>query len=364
MQHKRASLAITAIVLIIIIGVILFSSLYTSMPSSDITVNPSSNNWPMFHHDLNHAGYSTSTAPVSCNLIWNYTAELAYPDGPSERISCSPVVSDGYLYFGGEVNVYCLNASSGERVWIYPTGGYGDTTPAVAGGYVYVGVAALYQDFPSHPNVVCLDALSGSKVWNFTTSSGVIQSSPAVVNGCLYVVCYDGNVYCLDAATGHKKWSYQTGGVGLSSPSVVDGFVYVGSGDGNVNCFNASTGKRVWNYMTGQEKPWEAHAVSSSPAVFNGFVYVGSLDGKVYCLNAVNGEKIWNYTTGSGVHSSPAVASGYVYISSNDDNLYCLNASSGEKIWNYTASATDIPYSGIQSSPAVADGCVYFGSAN
>lgn len=41
-------------------------------------------------------------------------------------------------------------------------------------------------------------------------------------------------MYALDAVTGNKKWSYATGGRVRSSPAVVDGVVYVGSQDHNV----------------------------------------------------------------------------------------------------------------------------------
>ena len=36
------------------------------------------------------------------------------------------------------------------------------------------------------------------------------QSSPAVVDGTVYVGCRDAHVYALDAATGRKKWDYPT----------------------------------------------------------------------------------------------------------------------------------------------------------
>ena len=57
-----------------------------------------------------------------------------------------------------------------------------------------------------------------------------------------------------------------------SSPAVVDGVVYVGSDDGNVYALNASSGAKLWNYTTGGD-------VYSSPAVVGGVVYVGS-DGR------------------------------------------------------------------------------------
>ncbi len=95
-----------------------------------------------------------------------------------------------------------------------------------------------------------------------------------------------------------------------SSPAVVNGVVYVGAADGNVYALNASTGAKLWSYATGGE-------VESSPAVANGVVYVGSDDDNVYALNASTGAKLWSYTTGSIVDSSPAVANGVVYIGSD-----------------------------------------------
>jgi outer membrane protein assembly factor BamB len=163
----KGTFAGLVIVAIVVISIVVLASLYASQqPSSSITVNPSSSNWPMFRHDLSHAGYSTSTAPTSPNLLWNFTTttEYAFPESEGrEPLKTSPVVADGYLYCSGAINVYCLNASSGEQVWIYPTSGLDSATPAVAEGYVYVGVAALLNDVPSNPNVVCLDAYTGSK---------------------------------------------------------------------------------------------------------------------------------------------------------------------------------------------------------
>ena len=46
--------------------------------------------WPMFRHDPNHTGYSTSTAPNTNNTIWIYTT-----GGP---VYSSPAVVDGKVY--------------------------------------------------------------------------------------------------------------------------------------------------------------------------------------------------------------------------------------------------------------------------
>ncbi len=105
------------------------------------------------------------------------------------------------------------------------------------------------------------------------------NSSPAVVNGVVYVGSDDQNVYALNSTTGAKKWSFHAGGgIDFSSPAVANGVVYIGSGDHNVYALNATTGAKLWSFTTGS-------FVFSSPAVVNGVVYIGSDDAKVYAFH-------------------------------------------------------------------------------
>src|SRR3990172_5507082 len=69
-----------------------------------------------------------------------------------------------------------------------------------------------------------------------------------------------------------------------STPAVVDGVVYVGSDNSLVYALNASDGVQLWNFTTTRS----FGTVESSPAVANGVVYVGSFDGRIYALNATN----------------------------------------------------------------------------
>lgn len=88
--------------------------------------------WPMFHHDLDHTGYSTSTGPTTNNTLWNYTT--------INGVLSSPAVVDGLVYVGSyDDNVYCLNAATGTQVWNYTTGGPVYSSPAVVNGVVYIG---------------------------------------------------------------------------------------------------------------------------------------------------------------------------------------------------------------------------------
>ena len=157
---------------------------------------------------------------------------------------------------------------------------------------------------------------TNNTIWNYTIGS-YVWSSPAVVDGKVYVGSIDDNVYYLNASNGAQIWNYTTGNDLFSSPAVVDGKVYVGSYDDNVYCLNASSGAQIWNYTTGDR-------LVSSPAVVDGKVYVGSFDCNVYCLNASSGVFIWSYTTGDYVYSSPAVVDGKVYVGSRDGDVYAF----------------------------------------
>ena len=79
--------------------------------------------------------------------------------------------------------------------------------------------------------------------------------------------------------TNQTLWNYTTDGGVSSSPAVVEGKVFVGSNDQNFYALDAVTGTQVWNFTTGG-------SVSSSPAVACGVVYVGSLNMGIYAIGA------------------------------------------------------------------------------
>ena len=79
-------------------------------------------------------------------------------------------------------------------------------------------------------------------------------------------------------------WSFTPSGNVFSSPAVVDGVVYIGSGDDKVYAFDAGNGETLWSYTTGSH-------VFSSPAVARDTVYVGSFDNNVYALDENTGKK-------------------------------------------------------------------------
>jgi len=232
--------------------------------------------------------------------------------------------------------------NTSQVLWSYATGGEVYSSPAVVDGRVYVG--------SSGNKTCCLNATTGKSIWNYT-SGGDVYSSPAVVDGRVYISSGDYKIYCLNAATGAFIWSY-TAGSWVFSPAIYEGKVYVTSWDSRVCCLNADSGALAWSYTA------TSGFFRSSPAVADGKVYVDSWDGQVTCLNAANGAFMWNYSIGNNLRSSPAVVDGKVYVGANDNKTYCLNAATGAFIWSYTTGDW------VVSSPAVVDGKVYIGSGD
>jgi len=193
-------------------------------------------------------------------------------------------------------------------------------------------------------------------MWTYKTE-GAIYSSPAVVDGKVYVGSNDGCLYCLNITTttpdGVLIWKYQTGGPVKSSPTVVEGQVFFGSDDCYMYCLNATTGDLIWRFPTG-------YTVRSSPALDVEKVIFGSDDGYVYCIDRtylVNGTPyiIWKYNGGAAGSSSPAVVNNRVFIGGGK-SIYCLKENTtdpnGELIWTcYTGD--------YLTTPAVIEGQVF-----
>jgi len=64
-----------------------------------------------------------------------------------------------------------------------------------------------------------------------------VDSSPAVAGGRVYVGSSDGKLYVLDAATGTRQWEFDAGDAITASPAIAGGRVVVGAQDGRLYCF-------------------------------------------------------------------------------------------------------------------------------
>jgi outer membrane protein assembly factor BamB len=297
--------------------------------------------WPKYHYDLNNSGFSPSPhAPETNNILWAYTTNF--------YVGCSPVVVNGKVYIGSlDEYFYCLNSSTGDKIWDYPIpGGASLCSACVMDGKVYVGAVYDY--------IYCWDAETGELIWKFYKGYSMC-SSPAVVDGKVFIgVAGTENerIYCLDADTGDIVWDYNHSNYSVSEPAVVNGKVYIGTSDlpddGIIFCFDADTGDILWNFTTNRY-------ARGGPAVVDGKVY--SSGNGMHCLDAETGEELWNFPDGNTT-VIPAVAYDRIYFKTKyDAKIYCLDAGTGNELWNYPYGGNDLG----GSSPAIADGKMYVG---
>jgi eukaryotic-like serine/threonine-protein kinase len=274
--------------------------------------------------------YNASTGA----LVW--TANVPGNGGPAS----SPAVANGVVYAASYTgSLYALNATTGATIWSDTVAANlpSQSAPAVANGTVYEG----WDDGYLH----AFNAQTGAQEWSFNVGTD-IYSSPSVANGIVYLTA-GSSLYALDANTGVHLWTYSVGS-NPSTPAVVNGTVYVVAS--NLYALNATTGALQWSASTGLFIP-----TYCSLAVSNGLIYLYS--GDVHAFSAATGAPVWHSTTGNTPAtpaSSPVVANGVVYTGSGASAFYAYDAQTGAQLWTYST-----PGASADVTPVVANGMLY-----
>jgi eukaryotic-like serine/threonine-protein kinase len=321
----------------------------------------------MFRADAEHRGLYASQAPTLGSVQWRFQTKA--------KIISSPAVADGVVYIGsGDGNVYAVRAADGVLAWKFATRGPVNSSPAVWAGSVFVSSL--------DGNVYALGAASGRLKWRFKTAGerrftapgihgliprtesmpdpyDVFLSSPAVVDGTVYIGSGDHNVYALDAETGALRWKFRTGNVVHASPAVSRGVVYIGSWDRYFYALDARSGTVHWKFATGDDRDiYNQVGIAGSAAVADGTVYFGCRDSFFYALDAQTGQLRWKHDDhGSWVIASPGIAGGSVYFTTSDERkFFGLEAATGRPRFSVGYGAFSF------SSPALAGDAAYYGT--
>ena len=241
--------------------------------------------------------------------------------GSSQNIASSPQAGEWTMFRHDLLHTGNPDAGtavpSGNIKWTFTAGDSIHSSPAIVDGTVYVGS----RDY----HLYALDAATGKMKWSFQGGSW-FDSSPAVSGGVVYCGCNDGYLYAIDAKTGNKIWQLQARYGWRSSPAIANGIIYIGNDDGNLYAVDAKTGKGIWRRSAGD-------MVISSPAVSNGIVIVGSSSGLVYSFNAKNGQERLQFQTSDIVTGSPTIKNGVAYVTDSDGYIYAIDMSARNWLW-------------------------------
>jgi eukaryotic-like serine/threonine-protein kinase len=318
------------------------------------------------------AGALALTGPASAAAVPSHLpAYLGHGHGGSHgRHAPIPLVSDWPMFrdnpmhtgVSPETAISSANASSLAQTWTAKLGTTSDTSPAVVMN-AHLGKALVYAGANNH--FYAYPAGGGAAVWTYNLPAGVVETSPAVFDGVVYIGSTAGSLYALNASTGALMCSYKAGGPILASPVAVETstgpVVYDGTipGNGAVGAEFAINGPGSTAGNCTQDWKFTSFAVTpggtwSSPAYATDargvpLVVFGSkdTDDAVYALNARTGALVWRYRTSTAsladVGAAPVIstpgqndfASGVVYVVGKDKSVYALNLTTGGLIWKY-----------------------------
>src|SRR5438132_2471029 len=186
--------------------------------------------WPLYHADTKRSGVSPETAigdssSAGLGAVWTTTVGGQIFASPAVATSARLHKTLVYIANRGGIGVpshiFAYDASSGNLIWSHILGGYVQDSPAVFGGFVYVG--------SSTHNLYVYNANNGHLVCKFATT-GQVSSSPMVANpdGTGPVVFFGdsgvsggqadgGNVWAVTGAGNaagpcHLKWKFNAFG--------------------------------------------------------------------------------------------------------------------------------------------------------
>ena len=142
---------------------------------------------------------------------------------------------------------------------------------------------------------------------------GVIEGSPIVVDGMMYISTTSDRVFALDAVSGRVKWTYTPTlayalnccGPASRGVAVAYGKVFMGQLDGRVVALDARTGKLLWKSDPATTLPENPtfYSFSAAPQVYDNMVVVGNAGGEfptrgfMEALDQATGKLIWRFNT-------------------------------------------------------------------
>ena len=147
--------------------------------------------------------------------------------------------------------------------------------------------------------------------WIFTTEvKELLETSPIVVKGVMYVTTSYSHVYAVDAKTGQQIWHFKPKlgavttfccGPNNRGVAVYDDKVYVATLDSKLYALDAKSGDIVWQVQIAD--PEKGYSETMAPTAVDGKILIGTNGGEygirgfVRAYDAKDGKLIWNFDT-------------------------------------------------------------------
>lgn len=143
--------------------------------------------------------------------------------------------------------------------------------------------------------------------WVYQTAPGLVETTPVVVDGIMYLTEPPSTVTALDARTGRRLWRWdanvpsQTLNIGFPrvnrGVAVLDSTVYVGTLDARLVALDAESGVERWSTVVADNAI--GFAMTGAPLAIDGAIVVGvagaeaGIRGFLDAYDPASGERIW-----------------------------------------------------------------------
>ncbi len=251
--------------------------------------------------------------------------EILWRQRLSSELVTQPVATSSLVVVrSGDGSIYGLDAENGSRVWVYQRSVpaltlRGESVPVVADDMVLLGTA--------DGRLIALSLYDGSVRWELAivVSQGRtdlermvdVDATPAVVDGTVYAVAYQGRVVALSLLTGALQWSRD---IGSSAGLAVDRHhVYVVDDEDQVWALDRRNGASLWK----QDKL--KYRDLTAPVLANNAVVVGDFEGYLHWLSLDDGKIFARHQVhDDGVRVTPIVLDNTLYVRSKVGKLEAL----------------------------------------
>src|SRR5262245_25720225 len=147
--------------------------------------------------------------------------------------------------------------------------------------------------------------------WVYQMSAGIVETSPIVVGGIIYVTEPPSTVTALDARTGRPLWKYAPSippdVIAIGSPpvnrgvAILDDTVVVGTLHTHLVALDSKSGLVRWDVVVDNNK--QGYYITSAPLAIDGKIIIGisgaetGIRGFIDAYDAKTGKRLWRRWT-------------------------------------------------------------------
>ena len=257
-------------------------------------------------------------------------------------IASTPVFFGNYVIVASIDGYVTAVTNEGQNIWRANLKRRIESTPAVVQGRVYV--------VTNNGEFFALSLASGETLWKQKMFGSLLfGASPLVVKDRIYCATSYGRVYAF-SEDGKELWIRDIENGIYTSPAYDEGRLYFGAEDYNLYSISTEKGEIEWKFKA------DSRTVGSSPVISGNRLYFGCYSGNFYAVDKNSGREVWKFKAGDSILSTALVRDEALYFGSNDGNLYSLASADGSVRWKFHSGSR------VTGTPAFDNGLVYMTS--